>query len=51
MGVDVVTISKRLGHASPDITLRVYAHLFQQRDSKAADAINKALAGMAAQTI
>jgi integrase len=25
-GVDIVTISKRLGHAKPDITLRVYSH-------------------------
>jgi integrase len=39
-GVDVVTISKRLGHAKPDITLRVYAHLFRKDDSKAAAAIN-----------
>jgi integrase len=43
-GVDVVTISKRLGHASPNITLQVYAHLFQKRDDKAAAAINEALA-------
>lgn len=42
-GVDIVTISKRLGHAKPDITLRIYAHLFRQTDSKAADAINAAL--------
>jgi integrase len=42
-GVDVVTISKRLGHASPAITLKVYAHLFRKDDSKAADAINRAL--------
>jgi integrase len=42
-GVDVVTISKRLGHASPTITLSIYAHLFQKDDSKAADAINAAL--------
>jgi hypothetical protein len=27
---DIVTISKRLGHAEPDITLRIYAHLFHQ---------------------
>jgi len=27
-GVDIVTISKRLGHANPNITLKVYAHLF-----------------------
>jgi integrase len=39
-GVDVVTISKRLGHAKPDITLRVYAHLFRKDDSRAAAAIN-----------
>jgi integrase len=25
-GVDIVTVSKRMGHASVDITLRVYAH-------------------------
>ena len=43
-GVDVVTISKRLGHASPGITLNVYAHLFRKDDSKAAAAINAALA-------
>jgi integrase len=42
-GVDIVTISKRLGHAKPDITLRVYAHLFQKDDAKAAAAINAAL--------
>ena len=39
-GVDIVTISRRLGHAKPDITLRVYAHLFRKDDSKAAAAIN-----------
>jgi integrase len=42
-GVDIVTISKRLGHAKPDITLRIYAHLFQKDDGKAAAAINTAL--------
>jgi integrase len=42
-GVDIVTISKRLGHAKPDITLRIYAHLFQKDDAKAAAAINAVL--------
>jgi len=42
-GVDVVTISKRLGHAKPDITLRTYAHLFRKDDGKAAAAINAAM--------
>lgn len=45
-GIDVVRISKRLGHASPTITLTVYAHLFKKRDGKSADAINTALASM-----
>jgi integrase len=44
-GVDIVTISKRLGHSKPDITLRVYSHLFRNDDSKAAEAIN-AMAGL-----
>jgi integrase len=42
-GVDIVTISKRLGHAKPDITLRVYSHLFAKDDAAAAAAINAAL--------
>jgi integrase len=42
-GVDIVTISKRLGHAKPDITLRIYAHLFRKDDGKVAAAINAAL--------
>jgi integrase len=43
MGVDIVTISKRLGHSKPDITLRIYAHLFRKDDGKAAAAINAVL--------
>jgi len=31
-GMDVVSVSKRLGHGSPAITLTVYAHLFQKAD-------------------
>ncbi len=42
-GVDVVTVSKRLGHANPAITLKVYSHLFGDTDAKAAEAIDKAL--------
>jgi len=29
-GLDVVFVSRQLGHASPATTLRVYAHLFEQ---------------------
>ncbi len=32
--------SKRLGHVKPDITLRIYAHLFREDDGKAAAAIS-----------
>jgi integrase len=42
-GVDVVQISRRLGHSSPTITLGVYAHMFKKTDTAAA-AINEALA-------
>ena len=44
-GVDIATISKRLGHATPGITLNVYAHRFRQDDGKAAAAINAAMKG------
>jgi integrase len=42
-GVDIVTISKRLGHAKPSVTLAIYAHMFTSDDSKAAAAVNAAL--------
>jgi integrase len=45
-GIDVVKISRRLAHASVDITLRVYAHLFRKRDDKSSAAINAAVASL-----
>jgi integrase len=42
-GLDIVTISRRLGHSSPTITLRTYAHLFADTGRAAADAIGKVL--------
>jgi integrase len=42
-GVDVVTISKRLGHSSPSLTLSTYSHMFANTDAKAAAAIGKVL--------
>jgi integrase len=35
-GIDVVKASHRLGHASPKVTLQVYAHLFSGDDTDAA---------------
>jgi integrase len=42
-GLDVVLISKRIGHANPAITLKLYSHMFRSDDAAAADAINRAL--------
>jgi integrase len=42
-GVDIVTVSGRLGHGSPAITLTVYAHAFNKTDAAAARAIEAAL--------
>ena len=42
-GIDVVSVSRRLGHSSPVITLGTYAHLFQNTDTRAAEAIEKVL--------
>lgn len=42
-GLDVVAVSRRLGHASPALTLSVYSHLFRNTDDKAAAAIDAAL--------
>jgi integrase len=42
-GVDIATLSTRLGHARPAVTLAIYAHMFTSDDSKAAAAINAAL--------
>jgi integrase len=40
-GLNVVYVSRQLGHASPDITLRVYAHLFDRAEhaQRASDAL------------
>ena len=38
-GIDLLTISQRLGHASPAITLNVYGHLCDDTDDTAARAV------------
>jgi integrase len=43
-GVDIKTVSMRLGHASIQITLDTYAHVLPQMEEKAAAAIGAALA-------
>jgi integrase len=44
-GLDVVTVSRRIGHSNPTVTLGVYAHLFGNTDDRAAAAVESALAG------
>ena len=41
-GMDVLTISRRLDHASPMITLPVYGHLFSNTDARAAEIMEAA---------
>jgi integrase len=41
-GLDVLTISRRLGHGSPAITLAVYGHLFANTDDRAAQVMEAA---------
>ncbi len=44
-GVSIPTVSKRLGHANPAITMKIYAHSFTEDEAKAAetwDAVMKA---------
>jgi len=43
-GLDVLTISRRLGHGSPTITLGVYGHLFANTDDRAAQVVEAAFA-------
>jgi hypothetical protein len=38
--MDILTISRRLGHGSPTITLDVYGHLFANTDHRAAQIID-----------
>lgn len=42
-GIDVVTLSERLGHSSPAVTTRFYGHMMAGRDREAAGIIYKAL--------
>lgn len=43
-GLDVLTISRRIGHASAAITLGVYGHMFGNTDARAAEIMETAFA-------
>ena len=40
-GVDVVTVSKRLGHSQVSTTQNIYAHILEKSDKAASDAISQ----------
>ena len=41
MGIDILEISRRLGHESPKTTLDTYAHLYPDKDAKLAGELNR----------
>lgn len=43
-GMPVTAVSARLGHANPNITLKIYAHALTHQDAEAAQAIGRVLA-------
>jgi integrase len=45
-GLDVVTVSRRIGHSKPTITLDVYAHLFGNTDERASNVVEAAMAAL-----
>jgi hypothetical protein len=49
--MDVLTISRRLGHGSPTITLDIYSHLFGNTDDRAADVIERAFGKVLAENM
>jgi len=44
-GVDILTISRRLGHSKASVTLDVYGHLIGGADEAAANAVGSLLGG------
>jgi integrase len=50
-GIDVVTVSRRIGHSKPSITMDVYSHLFGNTDERAAEVVQTAMAHLLSPTI
>lgn len=42
-GLDVYSVSRRIGHSSAALTLKTYTHLFRHKETEAAEAIEAAL--------
>jgi integrase len=48
-GVDILTVSRRLGHGSPTVTLAIYGHIYPNADDRAAQAIEAMFARVRAE--
>ena len=44
-GIDILSVSRRIGHSSAALTLRIYGHLLKQKDDLAAAAIDALFRG------
>lgn len=44
-GAPLPDVSKRLGHASPDITAKIYAHAIEGNDARLAELAGNVMAG------
>jgi len=44
-GVPIQAVSERLGHSSPDVTMRVYAHLLDKQNDEIVNVINQIIEG------
>lgn len=42
-GADVVSVSKRAGHADPSITLKVYSHANEEAQQRASDILDQVI--------
>jgi integrase len=49
MNLDVVTVSRRIGHSNPTITLNIYSHLWGNTDERASAAVETAMASLLAE--
>ena len=38
-GLDVFSVSRPIGHGSPALTLKVYSHMFTEKDAQAIEAV------------
>jgi len=50
-GVDILTVSKRLGHSKPSITLDVYGHMIPGVQEKAASIMDEITTPITFQTL